>query len=45
MTPSERYEIQSEVLSTETNKNPDMKYNKIPVLNKGLNPSTFPGSM
>ena len=45
MTPSERYEIQSEILTTETNKNPDMKYNKIPVLNKGLNPLTFPGSM
>ena len=45
MTPSERYEIQSEILTTETNKNPDMKYNKIPVLNKGLNPEIFPGSM
>ena len=45
MTSTEKLNIQSEVLSTETNKNPDMKYNKIPVLNKGLNPSTFPGSM
>lgn len=45
MTPTEKFNIQSEVLSTETNKNPDMKYNKIPVLNKGLNPEVFPGSM
>ena len=37
--------LQSKILSTDTANNPDMQFSKIPLLNKGLNPKLFSGTM
>lgn len=44
-TPAEDVNLQTRILGTDTNTNPDMKYNKISLLNTGLDPKYFPGSM
>ena len=38
-------ETQLEVLTTNTSNNEEMKYNQIPLLNKGLDSKYFPKSM
>jgi hypothetical protein len=44
LTPEEKLRVQANTLTTETNKNPEMEYNKIPALNTGLDPKFFFGS-
>lgn len=43
ITPEQK--VQYEVLSTKTSNNEGMEYDKLPLINKGLDPKYFPGSM